>query len=177
MTYNVVSQTSFREYRDLVLDHKFRDAQTLVIYGSNNPVGTNNAMAVAWSWDAWCLGTDGVLPWQTIGHKDSWNKADELALFYPHPTDDSQPPAPSIRLKAYCYGQQDVEILAILAKQFQSDRYAFGEQLQKALQFKAKGKTEGGYVEPAAWNDYGNLTPEMLHHWRVQWLQLASAKK
>ncbi|MFN7731569.1 MAG: hypothetical protein ACK5OB_06680 [Pirellula sp.] len=176
MAYNVVSQTSFREYRNLVLDRKFRDAQTLVIYGGNNPIGTNNAMAVAWSWDAWCLGTDGVLPWQTIGTKDSWSKADELSLFYPHPTDGRQPPIPSIRLKAYCYGQQDVEILAMLAKQSRCDRYAFGEHLQKSLQFKAKGKTEGGYVEPAAWNDYGNLTPEILHHWRVQWLQLASAK-
>jgi hypothetical protein len=174
--YNVVSQSSYRQYRRLVLDRKFRENQTVLIYGSNNPVGTNNAMAVAWSWDAWCLGTDGILPWQTIGTKRSWTKADELSLFYPHPTNDKQEPLPSIRLKAYCYGQQDAEVLAILAKKNQQDRYTFGEQLQKALKFKAQGKATEGAVEPASWNDYGNITSEMLHHWRIQWLKLAASK-
>jgi hypothetical protein len=174
--YNVVSQSAFREYRRLVLDRKLRDNQMLVVYGSNNPIGTNNAMAVAWSWDAWCSGAYGVLPWQTVGTKDSWSKADELALFYPHPTDDKQAPLPSIRLKAYCYGQQDAEVLAILATKNQQDRYTFGEQLQKALKFKAQGKATEGAVEPASWNDYGNITSEMLHHWRIQWLKLAASK-
>ena len=173
--YSVISQGAFREYRYQVLDRKFLDEQVLVLYGGNNPVGTNNAMAVAWSWDAWCQGADGVLPWQTIGRSESWKSADELSLFYPHPTDPKQPPMPSIRLKAYCYGQQDVEILAALAKKFSQDRYAFGARAQSALKLKPESRVEGDYAEPATWNDYGNMTPETLHRWRVQWLRLASS--
>lgn len=175
MGYNVVSQSSFREYRSLVLDRKFRENQTVVIYGGNNPIGTNNAMAVAWCWDAWCLGTDGVLPWQTIGRKESWKTADELALFYPHPEQDAEPPTPSIRLKAYCYGQQDVEVLALVAKRFNQDRYTFGERTKRTLNWKMDLHIEGDAVEPAPRVDYGSLTPEMLHHWRVQWLELAAS--
>lgn len=175
MGYNVVSQSSFREYRTLVLDRKFRENQTVVIYGGNNPIGTNNAMAVAWSWDAWCLGADGVLPWQTIGRKESWKAADELALFYPHPEQDAEPPAPSIRLKAYCYGQQDVEVLALVAKRFAQDRYTFGERARRTLDWKMDLHIEGDAVEPAPRVDYGSLTPEMLHHWRIQWLELAAS--
>lgn len=175
--YSVISQGAFREYRYQVLDRKFRDEQVLVLYGGNNPVGTNNAMAVAWSWDAWCQGADGILPWQTIGRSESWKSADELSLFYPHPTDPKQPPLPSIRLKAYCYGQQDVEILASLARKFSQDRYTFGARAQSALKLKPESRVEGNYAEPASWNDYGNMTPETLHRWRVQWLKLAAASQ
>ena len=173
--YSVISQGAFREYRYQVLDRKFLDEQVLVLYGGNNPVGTNNAMAVAWSWDAWCQGADGVLPWQTIGRSESWKSADELSLFYPHPTDPKQPPMASIRLKAYCYGQQDVEVLALLAKKFAQDRYTFGARAQSALKLKPESRVEGDYSEPATWNDYGNMTPETLHRWRVQWLRLAAS--
>lgn len=174
LVYNVVAQEPFREYRPLVLDRKFRFGQEVVIYGSSNPIGTNNSMAVAWSWDAWSLGADGVLPWQTIGTDNSWKVADELALFYPSNIASSQKPVPSIRLKAYCYGQQDVEVLTQIVKKYNRDRYALGQEFRRAVKLQAIGRTEGDYLEPASWSDYGNLSIETLHKRRVEMLKLAA---
>ena len=175
--YNVVAQGAFREYAPLVLDRKFRFAQEVIVYGSSNPIGSNNAMAVAWSWDAWCGGADGVLPWQTIGNSASWEKADELSLFYPAPDGQLSPPIPSVRLKAFCYGQQDVEVLIQLAKKSGIDRYRFGQLLRDSLEFRGVDRAEGDQTEPATWSDYGNLTPEMLHAWRVQLLRLCAGNQ
>jgi hypothetical protein len=173
LKFNVVASGAYKEYEHLVLDRKFRFGQEVVVYGSNNPIGKSNATAVAWSWDAWNCGADGVLPWQTIGTAESWKKADELSLFYP--TDGMQIPGPvaSIRLKAYCYGQQDVELFEHLASKAQMDRYRFGAMLRNSLKLKSQDRAEGSYTEPATWSDYGSLTPEMLHQWRVQLLQLS----
>jgi hypothetical protein len=175
LEYNVVSQDSFRSYRPLVLDRKHRFGQETVLYGSNNPVGTSNAMAVAWSWDSWGLGADGVLPWQTIGNANSWNVADELALFYPSNVTSQTKPVPSIRLKAYCYGQQDVELLNKITQKYNCDRYAFGQDFRQKVKLQAIGRTEGNYLEPASWSDYGNLSIEMLHKRRIEMLQFAAA--
>jgi hypothetical protein len=175
LEYNVVSQDSFRSYRPLVLDRKHRFGQETVLYGSNNPVGTSNAMAVAWSWDSWGLGADGVLPWQTIGNANSWNVADELALFYPSNVTGQTKPVPSIRLKAYCYGQQDVELLNKITQKYNCDRYAFGQDFRQKVKLQAIGRTEGNYLEPASWSDYGNLSIEMLHKRRIEMLQFAAA--
>ena len=170
LKFNVVGNGSFKEYQSLVMDRKFRFGQELVVYGGNNPIGKSNATAVAWSWDAWTSGADGVLPWQTIGTENSWKQADELSLFYPSQDPNVAGPFPSIRLKAYCYGQQDVEVLKLLAEKSGLDRYRFGQKLRQSLKLNSQDKAEGNYAEPATWSDYGSLTPEMLHNWRVQLL-------
>src|SRR5262249_49346403 len=82
LDYSVVG-SSFRQYRRTVLDRKEREGQLVIEYGSTNPLERSNLQPVAWSIDAWSLGADGVLPWQTIGTENSWKQADELALFYP----------------------------------------------------------------------------------------------
>ncbi|MFM8397381.1 MAG: hypothetical protein ACKOAH_06075, partial [Pirellula sp.] len=174
LKFNVVANGAYKEYESLVLDRKFRFGQQVVVYGGNNPIGKSNASAVAWSWDAWSSGADGVLPWQTIGTAESWKKADELSLFYPTEELKIPGPIPSIRLKAYCYGQQDVELFEHLARSAQMDRYRFGAKLRSSLKLKSQDKAEGDYAEPATWSDYGSLTPEMLHLWRVQLLKLGS---
>lgn len=172
LKFNVVASGAFKEFKSLVLDRKFRFGHEVVVYGGNNPIGKSNATAVAWSWDAWSSGADGILPWQTIGTENSWKQADELSLFYPSVDPKLAGPMPSIRLKAYCYGQQDVELLNQLAKASGQDRYRFGQRLRKSLQLKSEDRAEGDYAEPATWSDYGALTPEILHRWRVELLKL-----
>jgi hypothetical protein len=174
--YYVISFSSFQEYRPLVLERKFRDSQTIVVYGSSNPIGENNCMAVAWSWDAWCQGADGIVPWQTVGNANSWNQPDELALFYPHPLQAQAQPVPSIRLKAYCYGQQDAELLTQLAAKAGVTRYALGEWLGPQLKLRASSRTQGEYNEPAAWNDYSGIHPQRMHQLRLVWLELLAKK-
>jgi hypothetical protein len=169
--YGVISFSSFQEFRPLVLERKFRDKQTIVVYGSSNPIGTSNCMAVAWSWDAWCQGADGIVPWQTVGTANSWTQADELSLFYPHPTQADLGPIPSIRLKSYCYGQQDIELLTQLAEKAGVNRYVLGQWLRPQLSLKANSRAEGDYNEPAAWNDYSGIDSQRAHQFRVAWLE------
>ncbi len=176
MDYGVISFSAFQEFRPLVLERKFQDNQTIVVYGSSNPVGTSNCMAVAWSWHAWCRGADGIVPWQTIGSANSWNQPDELALFYPHPVEAKAEPIPSIRLKAYCYGQQDAELLTQLAAKAGINRYAFGEWLGPQLKLNATARTQGAYNEPAAWNDYSGVNSQRMHHLRLAWLELLAKR-
>ncbi len=96
----------------------------------------------------------------------------------------NQSPVPSIRLKAYCYGQQDVETdAALLATRFRSrpqcsqrqrsypgiDRYRWGEQVLAKLGWsRSRGPAEST-LEDTGWADYGTLTPEMFEMWRREW--------
>jgi hypothetical protein len=171
--YNVISQSAFREYRRLVLERKWNDDQVVMIYGSNNPISINNAQTLAWAWDTWLRGADGILPWQTIGNDASWKSADELALFYPS-TPSGRSPIPSIRLKAYCYAQQDIELLRKLweqsTKQKSLDRYQWGERFRAPLELTSVSRTDNRYVEDAGWSDYGTITPESFELWRRELL-------
>ena len=104
---------------------------------ATNPVEDSNLQPVGWCLDAWSLGTDGVLPWQTVGNGDSWRRADELSLFYPRPARDpaAEGPGviPSVRLKAYRRGQQDVEYLTLWSLRTGEPRWAVGRQVREAL--------------------------------------------
>jgi hypothetical protein len=77
------------------------------MYGGANAIGTPNVANAAWCVEAWSLGADGVVPWNTIGKADAWQTPDELSVLYPSP----KGPVPSLRLKAFLAGQQLVEYL------------------------------------------------------------------
>ena len=124
-----------RAYPRLVFERKRTLGEIVLEYGSTNAVEGSNVQPAAWCLDAWSLGADGVIPWQTVGNSDSWKQADELALFYPHPAQDGpgrsgpgeQPtPIPSIRLKSYRRGQQDVEYLTLWSQLHGQPRWAVG---------------------------------------------------
>lgn len=78
------------------------------MYGSANAIGTPNIANAAWCIESWALGADGVVPWNTIGKADAWQKPDELSVLYP----TANGPVPSLRLKTFRAGQQLVEYLA-----------------------------------------------------------------
>ena len=157
---------AFRQYRRLVLDRKRANAEIVLEYGGTNPVEASNVQPVAWSIDAWTLGTDGVLPWQTVGTDASWTKADELSLFYPPHAGYASGPVPSIRLKAYRRGQQDVEYLTLLSQVTNEPRWAVGSRVRDALQLAAERQTTGG--EDAGRMNYGRLLPQDLWALRVR---------
>lgn len=103
---------ALRPYRDRIARRRATHHQRVVFYGAAADIGAPLTHPAAWCLDAWCLGADGVLPWQTIGTEASWTKPDALCLFYP--TSDATPPVPSIRLKAFTAGQQLVEYITLL---------------------------------------------------------------
>ena len=66
LDYHVVGSAMW-QYPRLVFDRKRRFGEIVVEYGGTNPVQASNLQPVGWTLDAWSLGADGVLPWQTIG--------------------------------------------------------------------------------------------------------------
>jgi hypothetical protein len=165
LDYHVVG-SAMRQYPRMVFDHKRRFGEIVVEYGGTNPLHASNLQSVGWSLDSWSLGADGVLPWQTIGTAESWSHGDELALFYPLP---GAGVVPSIRLKAYRRGQQDVEYLTLWSRQHSLPRWAVGQEVRAALRLDgARQATESSGAEDAGRIEYSNLRPQDLWSLRTR---------
>ena len=168
LDYHVVG-SAMRNYPRLVFERKRALGEIVLEYGSTNPVEGSNLQPVAWCLDVWSLGADGVIPWQTVGNAESWNQADELSLFYPARSAGPRAgPIPSIRLKAYRRGQQDVEYLTLWSQLRNEPRWAVGQQVRAAL--KLAGTRQGtGFTggEDAGRIDYGRLRPRDVWALRV----------
>lgn len=100
---------ALRTYGESVRERARRFDNLVYMYGTCNALGTPSVSNAAWCVEAWALGADGVVPWQTIGKADALQKPDDLALFYRTPTG----PLPSLRLKTFRAGQQLVEYLTL----------------------------------------------------------------
>ena len=175
LDYAVVGR-ALRRYQRLVMDRKQELGQVVLEYGSTNPIQASNMQAAAWCVDAWSLGCDGVLPWQTVGRSDSWKKADILSLFYPGEFVGQKQPVPSIRLKAYRRGQQDVEYLTLLTKVTGQPRWAVEQRVRELLQLAGTWKsTESTGGEDAGRVQYDRFKPQDLWALRMQVGQTLSA--
>ena len=129
---NVVG-SAFGAYRPLVLERKRKNSEIVLCYATANAVDEPNVMPAAWCLETWCLGGDGVIPWQTIGTAKSWIDGDALALLYPGQPAGLAGPVPSVRLKAFRRGQQDVEYLVAWAAALGLPRAAIGERVLGVL--------------------------------------------
>lgn len=175
LDYAVVGR-AMRRYQRLVMDRKQELGQVVLEYGSTNPIQASNMQPAAWCVDAWSLGCDGVLPWQTVGRSDSWKKADTLSLFYPGEYVGQKQPVASIRLKAYRRGQQDVEYLTLLTKVTGQPRWAVEQRVRELLQLAGNWKsTEFTGGEDAGRVQYDRLKPQDLWALRMQVGQTLSA--
>jgi len=163
LDYHVVG-SAMRDYPFLVAERKRAFGEIVLEYGSTNPVEASNLQPVAWCLDVWALGADGVIPWQTVGTAESWERADELALLYPAWEQAARGgksaglPIPSIRLKAYRRGQQDVEYLTLWASLYNEPRWAVGNQVRAALNLAGTRQQTGTTdAEGAGRIDYSRL--------------------
>jgi hypothetical protein len=172
---NVVSG-AMRPYHRLVFERKQAEGHVVFEYGGTNAVEGANVQPVGWSLDAWSLGTDGILPWQTVGQSGSWTKADPLALFYPaRGVSNERGPVPSVRLKAYRRGQQDVEYLTLFSIATGEPRWAVGQRVREALHLVAERQGTGVATgEDAGRMEYGRLRPQDLWALRVRLGQVLS---
>ncbi len=168
LDYNVCASGAGREYRRLLLDNQRRFGQQIIDYGTSNPVEASNLQPAGWCLDAWCHGADGVLPWNTIGKPKSWETADQLALLYPAMSQGKGEPAPSLRLKSYLRGQQDVEYLALWATMTGEPRWAVGQQVIAALKLRPEARGTGHVGdEDAGLLAYDSLRPQQLTAFRI----------
>jgi lysophospholipase L1-like esterase len=167
LDYNVVGG-AMREYPRMVADRKQAEGQIVIEYAGTNKIEDANMQAAGWCVDAWTRGADGVEPWQTVGTGNSWQNADELSLFYPARAADAGP-IPSVRLKAYRRGQQDVEYLTLLSQLKQEPRWALGERVRQDLGL-AGSKRGTGFTggEDAGVIDFARLKPQDLWALRVR---------
>ncbi|MFP4306646.1 MAG: hypothetical protein ACLFQQ_05460, partial [Desulfococcaceae bacterium] len=133
---------------------------TLYEYGTTNPIPAANTQPAVWCLSAWAAGADGVLPWQTIGREKSWRIADQTALFYPAPDG----PHPSVRLKAFRRGQQDVEYLAALTAALGKDRTQMADWLRRNLNLE--GRVEKTHEADAGTATFDGIRPVDL--WRLR---------
>lgn len=164
MNVNIIGG-AFRPYQRMVMDRKAANGELVINYGTANRIEDANAHAVAWSLDAWTLGADGVLPWQTIGKDTSWTQADELSLFYPGKAVGQMRPQASVRLKAYRQGQQLIEYLTLLEKKGHA-RHAIAASVRELLQLKGQVTQTG--PDDAGTVNFGGITPEKLWELRMR---------
>lgn len=175
LDYNVVGG-AFRRYRRMVLDRQPARNQLVIEYGSANAIEDSNVQPAGWCVDAWSLGAGGVLPWQTIGRPNSWHEPDRLSLFYPAPP-GSDGPAPSLRLKAFRRGQQDVEYLTLWMRSTGLPRWAVGEAVRQRLRLTGERKGTGAGGEDAGVIQFANLRPRDLWQLRTAIGNDLSAKR
>jgi hypothetical protein len=162
LDYNVVS-SAMRRYPRIVFDRKAVEGQIVLEYGTTNAIEEANVQPVGWCLDSWSLGSDGVVPWQTVGRAGSWAEADTLALFYPGRKGGPAGPVPSIRLKAFRRGQQDVEYLTLLARVSREPRWAVGRAVRDALRLDGERRGTGfASGEDAGVIHFARLSPQAL---------------
>ncbi len=155
-----------RTYHERVASRAAQFGNLVYMYGSANHIGTPNAMPAAWCVETWALGADGVVPWQTIGKADAWQKPDHLSLFYPTPNG----PVPSLRLKSFRAGQQLVEYLTLFTALSGESRASIGAAvlaepgLRATLEKKSDADAGGSLFGPEA---HQSLTALRLRlgHW------------
>ncbi|HEX4794048.1 MAG TPA: hypothetical protein VH370_09665 [Humisphaera sp.] len=175
LNYNVVNGGAFSRYRRIVLDRKRQFGQIVIPYGTTNDPAESNVQAAAWCVDSWTLGGDGVLPWQTIGNANSWKRADATSLFYPGGPVGQKQPIPSIRLKAYLRGEQDVEYLVLLSQLEKQSQEIFGPRVRAALPLASQRKGTGA-GEDAGMMAFDSLRPQDLWALRVRVGEAISAR-
>jgi hypothetical protein len=162
---------ALRPYRDRILARQAQFGHTVLLYGSPNEIGTPNIQCSAWCLDAWCLGADGVVPWNTIGTARSWTEPDQTCLFYP----TEKGPLPSLRLKAICHGQQLVEYIVIFTQLAGHDRRSVAEALRRELGLD--GLLQKTSEDDAGMMRYDRLSPESLERVRFRLGSWIAAQK
>ena len=160
LDYNVVGGGAFRQYHRMVLDRRHDFGQIVVDYGSSNAIEQSNMQPVGWCSIAGRSRATAFCPGKRSATRRLWKKANTESLFYP-PQSAGGEPVPSIRLKAYRRGQQDVEYLTLLVLESKQPalghRPALRETLHLAGQREGTGFTAG---EDAGVITFANLLPQ-----------------
>ncbi len=165
MGVNVVGGDTFRRFNRLINDRKDRFDEIVYVYGTTCKPEEGAVQPVAWCLDAWTLGADGLVPWQTVGSEESWTKSDELALFYPG-REGTPPVVASHRLKAYRRGQQDVEYLILFQEKSGAPRWQIAETVRQTIPLAPRRRIT--YSEDAGTEIYSDLTPTDLWQLRTR---------
>jgi lysophospholipase L1-like esterase len=176
LNYNVASGAMLNEFQRMLIDRRDLLGQTVTNYGGSNPVEASNIYNAAWCLDAWSLGSDGVIPWQTVGTENSWKQGEATCVLYPGSTIARKEPIPSIRLKAYLRGQQDVEYLTLLQRTHSWPRHELARLLRAQLRLPHIPSATGWSDPESDSRHFANVLPEELWSLRVRIGEMLSRK-
>ncbi len=140
-------------------------------YGTLNNIDEENTQPVLWCLSAWSKGATGVLPWQTIGNKKSWQRDDQNSLFYP----SHNGPVPSVRLKAFTRGQQDVEYLVLYSLTYQQPFWMTADLLKSELD-GLQSKVYKNHSNDAGLSRFSSISPARLWELRYRIGKMISDK-
>jgi len=117
-------------------------------YGSSNLNAPDEPHLLARSWPlkAWLNGAKGLLQWQTIGGDRDFETANKTAMVLPGERFGIDGPIGTIRLKMWRSGQQDVELLAMLANKSGWNRTLVSKSVAQSC--KQAGLDRWLYVDP-----------------------------
>ena len=160
-----VSARFFDKNRYLTQDHN-RFGRKFWTYASTNHPRTSNVAMRAWCWKAWINGADAVVPWSAVDGKGAWDHAKDVTVFYPGDKFGQLEPFPSLRLKAYRRGEQDIEYLILLAGKQGWDREAVVKAVQK--QIDLGGGTTQSYDEDAGKLFFSHLQDDQMDELRIR---------
>ncbi len=163
----VVGDGSIKDYRQMVIDRCSNGRRLLYAYGTTAAPHESAYQPIMWTLDAWSIGADGIVPWQTIGNDDSWKNGDELSLFYPAVKESNGQIVPSIRLKAYRRGQQDAEYLTYFLKVTGRSREEVAGALRERLNLDKKSHRSLS-EEDAGTSLYEGATVDELQMFRIE---------
>lgn len=144
----------YREYPQLVFDR----GEAAWTYGSVPAPGANGQSARAWCVQAFLDGCDGVVPWQSIGRQDSWDKPEDTALLLPSKPGQPRAPHATLRLKMLRRGAQDAELLRLWLAKAKTSRAGIRAGLANffglAGEFRKSSEDDAGRI------DFGKLDAE-----------------
>jgi hypothetical protein len=118
------------------------------VYGVCNDVSAANHESALWCLEAYALGLNGLLPWQSVGEAESLRRPDGTALIVPGTLAGYDGPVASLRVLALRRGAQDVELLRLLAqrKHYSLDQMAalISQKLDLGSNFRQSLPEEAG---------------------------------
>ena len=142
-------------------------------YGSANDPAAANLQPVLWSLKAWSHGAVGVLPWQTIGGSANLAKGSKTGLFIPA----GDRIVPSVRLKAFRRGQQDVEYLTLLGVALGLPRHVIAGRGGLQGRIDLAGQLHKTSEADAGTLRFGGADPISLWKLRVDVATMISARR
>ncbi len=106
---------AFNDFRPWLEDWRERDGQHIWTYGSA-PTSAHSALAlVAQGLDLYARGTEGFVPWMTLGSSENWTKFEETCVFYSGKPLGIIGACASLRLKAYRRAEEEISLLRLVA--------------------------------------------------------------
>ena len=148
------NETIARRNSDRYDGRPFRSGpQVIWEYGGLSPQDWPNARYAAARVSSFLLGADGHIPWLCVGGTDDWHSQGDTSYTLMYNGESKYAPVrregvyPSLRLKAFRRGQQDVEIILAAIRKHHLTRDQFRRAIAPVAAYR--GRTKRKYADDA----------------------------